>query len=69
MIVFAIKGSGDYCGGMAIVAARTMAEAIGLADNYGSQYGVSYSPPESVDELPVKYDGEPAVLAIHEYGE
>lgn len=69
--VFAIKAHGDYCAGMAVVAATTTEEACLLACREQSDaWSVRYHTPGSITELPVKYEGlEPTVLTHWEFGE
>ena len=73
MNVYAITAHGEYCGGMAVVAAATEQEARALANlSRDSQTGLSidYATPGSCAELlPCTYEGEPRLLAIHEEGE
>ena len=72
MRVFAIKANGYYAGGMAVVAAIDATEAQVLACNSGSRstyWNVRYDKPESVDVLPVAYEGNAGVLSLYEMGE
>jgi len=69
--VFAIKATGTYGGGMAVVAASEQGQAEAIASNiFDHVWNTRYHVPDSVEELPdVFADGLPRVLSHHELGE
>lgn len=71
MKVYAIKASGTYGGGMAIVVARTEKQALTLASQVErSSWNVRYETPDHVEVLPnCRCDGPARVLTYHETGE
>ena len=70
MNVWAITAYGHYGGGMAVVAADSKDEAIGIADKIVDEmWRVRYGEPDSVDLLPCACDGPARVLAHYETGE
>lgn len=69
MKVYAIKASGNFGRGMAVVAADDEHEAKNLADKAEvSLWRVRYDRPDSVDLLPCVCDGPARVLAHYETG-
>lgn len=70
MNVYAIKARGTYGGGMSVVAAHSVDEAKAIAaKNDNSMWNVRYDKPESVELLPLAYEGPTRVLAHYETGE
>lgn len=68
--VWAIEAAGSYCGGVAIVAARTQQEAIKLAvplETY--PWRIGWNAPTAVKLLPLTYRGAPTVLHHYCMGE
>lgn len=69
MTVFAIKASGNYSGGMAVVAANSKERAIEMAGTIRNIFNVRYDRPDEVDVLPVVYNGPEKLLTHYEMGE
>ena len=72
MNVWALKAHGWYAGGMAIIAAPSKAEVLRLGATIVSEnhWAVAYGKPESIELLPVFFEGEePCVLVHYEMGE
>jgi len=73
MNVYVIIGSGNYCGGCAVVAANTEDEAIKIANNdshrgvWKIDYGCKNYRPNVV--LPVTYNGDAKILHEYQMGE
>ena len=69
LTVYAIKAYGNYGGGMAIVAAENEEAAKKLATGCDSNWHTRYHEPESIEALPVSYEGHALVLAHYATGE
>lgn len=67
--VYSLKARGNYCWGMAVVAAQDADEAMKLAELSCSNYFPVRYHWSDVKELPVKYSGVPVVLDHDETGE
>lgn len=70
MKVYAIKASGNYSGGMAIIVADSEDDAKALAEkNKSSTFGIWYETPDEVELLPLECEGPARVLVDYEMGE
>lgn len=71
MNVYAVVSYGSFCGGMAIVAANSVEDAILVAKGIKINWRVGYGTPDSVELLScTSYDrSEPKVLTHFEFGE
>lgn len=69
--VYAIKATGNFGGGLAVVAASSKAEAIALASHIEDQiWRVRYCTPDHVETLLGAWSaGPPRVLTHYETGE
>lgn len=67
--VYAIKASGNYGGGMAIVAALNEQDAIKKAATIQDQWNCRYRKPDSVSRLDVITFGQDRILEHYETGE
>ncbi len=66
MNVYAIEGSGNYGGGMAVIAAKSANEAIEIASHIKSYCNVDYKHCDCIEKLPVQYGGKSKVLTNFE---
>ena len=69
--VYAVTATGRYAGGIAIVAAQTIEEALHLASQIrgNMSWRVHYGRPEGIKPLEAQSMGTPRVLVFYEYGE
>lgn len=69
MNVYALKATGHYGGGMAIVAADSEKKAMVLATGLDRDWQTKFHTPHSVELLPVTYQGKAKVLIWYATGE
>jgi hypothetical protein len=69
MRVWKIEATGQYCGGMAIVAAPTIDSATTIGGSIKNHFDINYGKPDSVDELPELTAKESGVICHYEMGE
>lgn len=70
MNVYAIKASGNYAGGMAIVAAKSPEDAHKLAAAIDTSFwNIRYDQSDSTKLLPLIFEGTQRVIVHYETGE